>query len=92
MRCFAIIAVAGLSLASAACDNMANQPKRLGFQVPYGAQVDWPALPPPDTIARDRVSHQPSPRPLRWGCSSVVTSASTSIARHVTAGSATATG
>jgi mono/diheme cytochrome c family protein len=32
---------------------MANQPKRLPYQLPYGAAADWPVLPPPDTVARD---------------------------------------
>ncbi|HEY3911562.1 MAG TPA: cytochrome c [Stellaceae bacterium] len=49
------VAVAGLCLAVAACDNMANQPKRLPYELPYGAQANWPVLPPPDTIARDDV-------------------------------------
>jgi mono/diheme cytochrome c family protein len=48
-------AVAGLCAAVAACDNMANQPKRLPFELPYGAEANWPALPPPNTVARDDV-------------------------------------
>jgi mono/diheme cytochrome c family protein len=47
------IAVASLAIALAACDDMANQPKRLPYQLPYGAEANWPALPPPDIVARD---------------------------------------
>ena len=55
MRAKPIVLLAGLSLAVAACDNMANQPKRLPFELPYGAEANWPILPPPHTIARDDV-------------------------------------
>ena len=48
-----VIAVASLAIALAACDNMANQPKRLPYELPYGAEANWPALPPPDVVARD---------------------------------------
>ena len=48
-----VSAVAGLAIALAACDNMANQPKRLPYELPYGAQANWPALPPQHIIARD---------------------------------------
>ena len=47
------ITVASLAVALAACDNMANQPKRLPYELPYGAEANWPALPPPDIVARD---------------------------------------
>jgi mono/diheme cytochrome c family protein len=47
------IAVASFAIALAACDDMANQPKRLPYQLPYGAEANWPALPPPDIVARD---------------------------------------
>ena len=47
------IAVTSLAIALAACDNMANQPKRLPYELPYGAQANWPALPPQHIIARD---------------------------------------
>jgi mono/diheme cytochrome c family protein len=50
------VALAGL----AACDNMANQPKRLPYELPYGSQAHWPELPPPHTIALDDT---PVPRP-----------------------------
>jgi mono/diheme cytochrome c family protein len=54
------IAVASLAIALAACDNMANQPKRLPYELPYGAQANWPALPPPYIVARDE---KPAPGP-----------------------------
>jgi mono/diheme cytochrome c family protein len=60
VRLHPIIAIAGLCVAVVACDNMANQPKRLPYELPYGAEADWPALPPSHTIARDDV---PAPRP-----------------------------
>jgi mono/diheme cytochrome c family protein len=53
MRAYAILLIAGLCLAAAACDNMANQPKRLPYELPYGAKANWPALPPQHTGARD---------------------------------------
>jgi mono/diheme cytochrome c family protein len=56
-----LIAVAGLSLASAACDNMANQPKRLPFELRYGEQANWPALPPTHIVARDDPVKPPAP-------------------------------
>ena len=46
----ALAAVAGL----VACDDMANQPKRLPFELPYGAAAQhWPEQPPPHIVARD---------------------------------------
>jgi mono/diheme cytochrome c family protein len=54
------IAVASLAIALAACDNMANQPKRLPYELPYGAEANWPALPPPDIVAHDE---KPAPVP-----------------------------
>lgn len=49
-----LLLTACLCLMAAACDNMANQPKRLPYQLPYGAHdSNWPALPPPHTVARD---------------------------------------
>ncbi len=47
------IAVASLAMALAACDNMANQPKRLPYELPYGAEANWPALSPQHIVARD---------------------------------------
>lgn len=61
MRIRRFIAVAGLCAAVVACDNMANQPKRLPYELPYGAQANWPALPPPHTIARDDRPVPPPP-------------------------------
>ncbi len=60
MRWTPVIAVASLGIAVAACDNMANQPKRLPYELPYGAEANWPALPPPDIVARDE---KPAPVP-----------------------------
>jgi mono/diheme cytochrome c family protein len=54
MRANPILLLAGLCLVVAACDNMANQPKRLPYELPYGAHdPNWPALPPAHTVARD---------------------------------------
>jgi mono/diheme cytochrome c family protein len=50
-----ILILAALGIALAACDNMANQPKRSGFAVPYGQEANWPPQPPPGTVARDDV-------------------------------------
>jgi mono/diheme cytochrome c family protein len=50
-----IIVATSLCLAMVACDNMANQPKRLPFTLPYGAEANWPALPPLGVVARDDV-------------------------------------
>ena len=58
MKAATVIVVAGLSIALAACDNMANQPKRLPYELPYGAEANWPALPPPGAVARDE---EPAP-------------------------------
>ncbi len=55
MRLTPILLLAGLCLGVVACDNMANQPKRLPYELPYGAQANWPALPPLHTIARGDV-------------------------------------
>jgi mono/diheme cytochrome c family protein len=58
-----VIAVASLAIALAACDNMANQPKRLPYQLPYGAEANWPARPPPNIVARDE-KLPPAPPPV----------------------------
>jgi mono/diheme cytochrome c family protein len=59
------MAVAGLTLSLAACDNMANQLKRNPYEVPYGAQAErWPAKPPPHTVARDDPLDAPSAPPV----------------------------
>jgi mono/diheme cytochrome c family protein len=47
-------------LALLACDDMANQPKRLPFEVPPGAAAP-PRLPPAGTVARDDVAVPPPP-------------------------------
>jgi hypothetical protein len=59
-----ILAAAGLCLIAAACDNMANQPKRLPFELPYGAEANWPALPPPGIVANDEHFGAPTPPPV----------------------------
>ncbi len=53
MKLTPLIAVAIPAIALAACDNMANQPKRLPYELPYGAEANWPALPPLDIVARN---------------------------------------
>lgn len=60
MRISPVVALLALSAGLVACDNMANQPKRLPFELPYGAQAHWPQLPVPHTVARDDV---PTPVP-----------------------------
>ena len=59
-----LVVAAGVALAVVACNNMANQPKRLPFELPYGAEARWPALPPPGTVARDEPLGAPSPPPV----------------------------
>jgi mono/diheme cytochrome c family protein len=48
----------------AGCDNMANQPFRKPYELPYGAQAQWPVEPPANTVARDQPLHPPSPPPV----------------------------
>jgi mono/diheme cytochrome c family protein len=50
-----------LAAALGGCDNMANQPKRKGFEVPYGAETRWPMQPPAGTVARDERPVPPPP-------------------------------
>ncbi len=57
-------ALISLVLPLAACDNMANQPKLNPYELPYGAQADWPANPVPHTIARTDPQHEPGPPPV----------------------------
>jgi mono/diheme cytochrome c family protein len=59
-----LIAIAGIGLMVAGCDNMANQPKRLPYELPYGTEANWPALPPPGIVARDELLHPPGPPPV----------------------------
>src|SRR5689334_8159703 len=58
------IAIVGLTLALAACDNMANQAKRHPYELPYGANADWPRKPVPNTVARDEAAKPPAPPPV----------------------------
>ena len=51
-----------LSVALAACDNMANQPRLKPYELPYGARTHWPVKPPPHAVARDDAL-DPPPRP-----------------------------
>lgn len=64
MRFLALIASAGFVASVAGCDNMANQPKRLPYELPYGEQANWPALPPPRIVARDEPLNPPPPPPV----------------------------
>jgi mono/diheme cytochrome c family protein len=64
MRYPAAIAIAGVVLAAAACDNMANQPKRLPYELLYGTEANWPALPPTGIVARDDALNRPEPPPV----------------------------
>jgi mono/diheme cytochrome c family protein len=63
MRWLPLVAVASAGIAAAGCDNMANQPKRLPYELPYGAEANWPILPPPGIIARDEPP-PPGPPPV----------------------------
>jgi mono/diheme cytochrome c family protein len=57
-----ILVAAALAAVLVACDNMANQPKRLPYELPYGAEsTNWPALPPAGIVARDEPSGAPQP-------------------------------
>lgn len=58
------IALAGLAIALAACDNMANQPKLNPYELPYGSELRWPVNPPPNTVARDEPLNSPSAPPV----------------------------
>ena len=64
MKWASVILLAGLSVALAACDNMANQPKLNPYELPYGSQIQWPIEPPSHTIARDEPLNPPSPPPV----------------------------
>ncbi|HEY1259005.1 MAG TPA: cytochrome c [Stellaceae bacterium] len=61
MRQGVLFGIAACAAALAACDNMANQPKRLPFELPYGQQETWPMLPPPDIVARDDAPEPAAP-------------------------------
>jgi hypothetical protein len=51
-----------IGIAMVACDNMADQPKRLPFELLAAktAEPHWPAVPPAGIVARD---DQPEPVP-----------------------------
>lgn len=53
-----------LTMALAGCDNLANQPRRKPYEVPYGSNAQWPVKPPPHTVARDDPLHPPSAPPV----------------------------
>jgi mono/diheme cytochrome c family protein len=58
------IALIGLTLALAACDNMANQARRNPYELPYGSQENWPVTPLATAIARDDPLKPPPPPPV----------------------------
>jgi mono/diheme cytochrome c family protein len=58
------IAILPLTLALAACDNMANQPKLNPYELPYGARTTWPVDPPANAVARDDTGKPPAPPPV----------------------------
>jgi mono/diheme cytochrome c family protein len=64
MRWRSAIALAPLTIAVAACDNMANQAKLKPYELPYGSELHWPVEPPPNTVARDDALKPPSAPPL----------------------------
>ena len=55
-RCRFILLALLPALALIACDNMANQPKRLPFELPEGSDAKLHRLPPDGTVARDDVA------------------------------------
>ena len=57
-------AILALSVALAACDNMANQPKLNPYELPFGSQLEWPVKPVAHTVARDDHLNPPSPPPV----------------------------
>jgi mono/diheme cytochrome c family protein len=63
-RGLALVGVAGAAIALSACDNLANQPKLNPYELPYGAQANWPATPPPNVVARDDALHAPAAPPV----------------------------
>ena len=58
------IAIAGLTAALAACDDMANQAKLNPYELSFGSHIQWPIEPVPHTIARGAPLHPPSPPPV----------------------------
>jgi mono/diheme cytochrome c family protein len=61
-----VLMLAGIAVTIVACDNMANQPKRLPYELPAGktAEANWPAAPPPGAVARDDQPVTPPPLTL----------------------------
>lgn len=55
MRIAPLVVFAAVAIGLIGCDNMANQPKRLPYELPYGAQAHWPETPVPHAVARDDV-------------------------------------
>lgn len=60
--CLALLALAAL----VSCDRMANQPKRLPYELPLNAnanwaKANWPAEPPAGIVARDQHFAEPAP-------------------------------
>jgi len=43
---------------------MANEPKRLPYELPYGAEARWPLLPPANTVPRDDPLIAAAPPPV----------------------------
>jgi mono/diheme cytochrome c family protein len=43
---------------------MANQPRLKPYEVKYGAQIDWPVKPVPNTVAREDAANPPAPPPV----------------------------
>ncbi len=64
MRAAGIIALVTVAVALGACDNMANQPRLKPYEVKYGAHIDWPVKPVPNTVARDDTGKPPAPPPV----------------------------
>lgn len=64
MRWSSGAALVSLAMASAACDNMANQAKLNPYELPYGSELRWPVKPVPNTVARDEPLEPPSAPPV----------------------------
>lgn len=64
MRWCSGISIAAVTIAVAACDNMANQAKLNPYELPYGSELRWPVKPPPHAVARDEPLKPPSAPPL----------------------------
>lgn len=65
MRPRPVIGLTGLAIALVACNNMANQSKRLPFELPFGESgANWPYVPPRGIVARDEPLEAPAAPPL----------------------------